>query len=116
MKIAVIFGSHRRIGKNKEIEDMLISLPLKHELDIIRMADENISHCSSCYDCTQRNACVVNDDFQSIYSKMISADAIFIISPVYAVIPSKLTALFERQALWLKLFWAFCSRPRAKLN
>ena len=96
MKIVVIFGSHRRMGKNKEIEDVLLSLPLKHDLDIIRMADMNINGCDSCYKCGSVNTCAIEDDFASIYSKLAGTDAIFVIPPVYAPIPSKLTALFER--------------------
>ena len=96
MNIIVIFGSHRRTGKNKEIEEMLLSLPLEHDLDIIRMADMNINGCDSCYKCGSENMCIIEDDFASIYGKLSNTDAIFIITPVYAPIPSKLTALFER--------------------
>ena len=96
MKIVVIFGSHRRTGKNKEIEEMLLTLPLEHDLDIIRMADININSCDSCYKCGCRNICVIEDDFASVYSKLSGTEAIFVITPVYAPIPSKLTALFER--------------------
>ena len=96
MKIAVIFGSHRRTGKNKEIEDMLTSLPLGHEIDFIRMADVNIKGCDSCYKCGEDSMCTIKDDFATILAKLSDADAIFIITPVYASIPSKLTALFER--------------------
>ncbi|MCL2774753.1 MAG: flavodoxin family protein [Oscillospiraceae bacterium] len=96
MKIAVILGSHRREGKNKEIEDMLIGLNLEHELDFIRMADTHIFGCTTCYECAKTNKCVLDDDFEAIYKKLIAADMIFIITPVYAIIPSRLTALFER--------------------
>jgi len=96
VKITVILGSHRREGKNREIEDMLIDLNLSHELDFVRMADTHIFGCASCYLCAEKNACVLDDDFESIYRRLINADMIFIITPVYAAIPSKLTALFER--------------------
>ena len=96
MKITVVFGSHRRTGKNKEIEDMLTGLPLGHELDFIRMADARINGCDSCFICGEEKACVIKDDFAPILAKLSDADAIFILTPVYAPIPSKLTALFER--------------------
>lgn len=96
MKIAVVFGSHRRTGKNKEIEDMLTNLKFDHELDIIRMADIKIEGCSSCYKCANEKECIIQDDFSSILNRLINADIIFIITPVYSAIPSKLTALFER--------------------
>lgn len=96
MKIAVLFGSHRREGKNKEIEEMLIGLNLPHELDFIRMADTNISGCNHCFGCEGKNACVVDDDFNSVRERLVAADVIFLVTPVYALIPSKLTAVLEK--------------------
>ena len=101
MKIAVVFGSqrfssHNRVGKSKEIEEMLTDLNLPHELDFIRMADANIFGCKHCWGCEGKNACVVDDDFNSIRKRLIAADAIFLIVPVYALIPSKLTAVLEK--------------------
>lgn len=96
MKIAVILGSQRLTGKNKEIYDHLLQLKLPHELSFIRMAEVNMNGCISCYKCTETKECIIKDDFQKIYSTLLQADSIFIITPVYAIIPSKLTALFER--------------------
>ena len=100
MKIAVVFGSHRKIGKNKEIEEMLIGLNLPHEFDFIRMADTNISYCTACGGCWDKKECVIDDDFKSILQRLIEADAIFLIVPVYALIPAKFTALLERLTSW----------------
>ena len=49
-----------------------------------------------CYECAEKKSCVLDDDFESIYKKLIAADIIFVITPVYAHIPSRLAALFER--------------------
>ena len=96
MKIAIVFASHRRTGKNKEIEDMITTLSLPHSFDFIRMADININSCTSCYKCADEGKCIIDDDFSQVFRRLISADCIFIISPVYAPIPSRLCALFER--------------------
>ena len=96
MKITVIIASQRVSGKNKEIIDCLTRLNLSHELEFIRMAQMNINGCTSCYKCAETNSCVINDDFEYVFKRLKESDAIFIISPVYTVISSKLTALFER--------------------
>jgi len=96
MKIAVIFASHRRTGKNKEIEDMIRELNLPYSFDFIRLAEVNIGSCNSCYKCADERKCIIEDDFQETFQRLINADCIFVISPVYAPIPSRLSALFER--------------------
>lgn len=100
MRIAVIFASHRIGGKNAEIENAMRQYEHLFDFDFIHLADNKIESCTSCHLCQNTGRCVLpqteNDAFQSIYDKMVSDDAIFIISPVYAGIPSRLTALMER--------------------
>jgi multimeric flavodoxin WrbA len=100
LKIAVIFGSHRIGGTNLEIEEMMKTFSGIHEFDFIHLANNKIEGCTSCHQCGKLGKCALppsdNDHFQEIYEKMINAECIFIITPVYAVIPSRLTALFER--------------------
>jgi Multimeric flavodoxin WrbA len=108
VKISVIFGSHRLEGTNHEIEKMLRRYSGNNEFEFIHLANNKIEGCTSCYQCGKLGKCVLpqteNDHFQEVYNKMINADAVFIITPVYAVIPSRLTALFER--LTSMLFYA----------
>jgi Multimeric flavodoxin WrbA len=100
MKVVVVFGSHRLGGTNREIEEMLKNFSARHELTFIHMADKKVESCTSCHQCGKTGHCVLpqteHDHFQEIYDKMVCADAILIITPVYAGIPSRLTALFER--------------------
>lgn len=100
MKIAIIFGSQRVNGLSSEIEKMIVSQSLKHKLDFIHMAKNRIEGCTACQRCSETGICVLPksdaDNFQQIFDRLVEADMIFIISPVYAIIPSRLTALFER--------------------
>lgn len=96
MKIAVVFGSHRSLGKSKEIEEMLIGLPSLHEYDFIRMSEIDIQSCSVCNGCEKIKRCVMNDEFNNILHRLIKAEIIMIITPVYTPIPSRLAALFEK--------------------
>ena len=100
MKIAVIFGSQRRGGTHGKIEAMIHDLPISHEFDFIRMADIKIGACIACEGCAHTGHCILppsgDDMFQTVLERLTGADVIFIITPVYAPIPSRLTALFER--------------------
>lgn len=100
MKIAVIFGSQRQGGTHGKIEEMIRGLQIPHEFDFIRMADTEIGACIACEDCTYTGRCALppgrDDMFQDVLERLVNADVIFIITPVYAPIPSRLTALFER--------------------
>jgi multimeric flavodoxin WrbA len=100
MNIVVIFGSHRVGGTNGEIEKTLKGLNTIHEFDFIHLAEKKVEGCTSCHKCGAIGHCVLppsqNDHFQEIFDKMVSADAVLIITPVYASIPSRLTAFFER--------------------
>ena len=99
MKIATIFGSQRQGGTHGEIEKMLTSLNLGHEFDFIRMAETRIEGCTACQQCvTGRCALPATDDdhFHAVFDRLLGADVILVITPVYAPIPSRLTALMER--------------------
>lgn len=100
MRILVIFGSHRLGGTNAEIKKAMKSKSDIFDFDFVHLANHKIEGCTSCQRCGKLGHCVLpiseNDRFQEIFDKMKIADAIFIISPVYATIPSRLTALFER--------------------
>lgn len=100
MNILVIFASHRMDGKNAEIEQAMRQYVDKFDFDFVHLANNKVESCTSCYQCANTGSCVLpptdTDKFQEILDKMIKTDAIFIISPVYASIPSRLTALFER--------------------
>lgn len=100
MKILVIFASHRIGGKNKEIENAMKEYDNYFEFDFVHLANNKVESCISCHSCGKVGHCILpeteNDKFQGIFDKMILSDVIFIISPVYASIPSRLTALFER--------------------
>lgn len=100
MKVLVIFASHRHGGKNKEIENAMRQYDSLFDFDFVHLADYRIESCTSCHKCGEAGCCILpqneSDRFQEVFDKMVDTDTIFIISPVYANIPSRLTALFER--------------------
>ena len=88
MKILTILGSPQKAGKTaaalKFAEEKIATQG--HEIIRVNAAEKQISGCRGCYACMQVQdapGCVFQDDMNDVYSKMISADAIIIASPIY---------------------------------
>jgi len=96
MNIKVLLGSNRHIGKHKELMKNLSSD--RHTLDYIELSKSTINPCTACEACRQEGSCILpnDDDFNTILDEIKSGDVLFIVTPVYAPIPSKLAAFFER--------------------
>lgn len=100
MKTLVIFASHRMGGKSAEIKEAMCRFQGDFDFDFVHLAEDKIEGCIDCRRCGEKGYCVLppsqSDHFQEVFDKMQTADAIFIISPVYAGTPARLSALFER--------------------
>ena len=88
MRITTILGSPKKNGKTatalKLAEEKLISQG--HEITRVNVTEYQIGGCQGCYACmqiTDAPGCVLKDDMQSIYSTIISTDALVIASPIY---------------------------------
>jgi len=69
------------------------------ETKVFHVADFKIDPCHSCFDvCSKVPYVCTNkkDDFQFIFDEIKKADGVIIGSPVYYIIPSRLTAIIER--------------------
>lgn len=99
MKAIAICGSPREDGNTEfYLKIILEELAGKGiETELIRLQGKRIYPCQGCYGCLDNKACVQQDDFEAVFSKMEEADGIIIGSPVYvARASSLLTALLER--------------------
>jgi multimeric flavodoxin WrbA len=52
-------------------------------IDKIPLADKSIAPCDGCSGCVETGECVIHDDVQGIFEKMLSADGIIWATPVY---------------------------------
>jgi len=102
MKVTTILGSPRTEGNTAHviewIEDELTAKG--HEVDRVNISEVEIKGCRSCYSC-RRNpkepACVIEDDAESVFKRMIAADAILFSTPLYCwTYSSQLKALIDR--------------------
>lgn len=85
-KVLILSGSPRKGGNS----DLLCGEFARgaqengNEVEIIRVAAKKIAPCSGCYYCRAHNGeCAHKDDMAEVLQKMIDADVIVMVSPVY---------------------------------
>lgn len=99
MKVLAICGSPRENG-NTEFFTKVVLSKLEEEgigTEFVSLIGKNIEECTGCYHCVSNHECVIKDDFQDVFNKMLEADAIVLASPAYhASITGKLKCLLDR--------------------
>ena len=108
MKVLGLFGSPRRGGNT----ELLLEEALKGaksegaEVDRIYLPDYTITPCKECHGCDQTGSCVILDDMQKIYPKLLEADVIILASPIFFYgVTAWAKALIDRsQALWARKY------------
>ena len=113
-QVLVILGSPRKKG-NSSILAARISRGAKSagaEVETVFLHALKISACDGCDACKKPNSrgCVVKDDMQQIYPKLIEADAWVIASPVYWFTMSAQTKIFMDRCYGLT---AYAEKPFA---
>lgn len=108
MKVLGLFGSPRK-GGNTEI---LLEEALKGaeregaEIERLYLSDLKITPCTECHGCDSTGDCVILDEMQKIYPKLLEADIIILASPIffYGVTAWAKTLIDRSQALWAKKY------------
>ena len=104
MKVIGIFGSPRRGGNTELLLEEALKGAEKEggEVERLRLTDFNITPCKACHGCDQTGECVIEDDMQKIYPKLLEADIIILASPIFFYgISAWAKALVDRcQAFW----------------
>jgi multimeric flavodoxin WrbA len=99
VKIIAINGSPREDGNTFQYLNMVLeeAKKLGAETELVQLAGKEIKGCRGCYQCVQAKKCTQVDDFQSIFPKIVEADAILLGSPVYhSSITAELKAVLDR--------------------
>jgi multimeric flavodoxin WrbA len=104
LKVLGLFGSPRK-GGNTEIllEEALKGAAMEGaEVERLHLTDFTITPCKECHGCDNTGKCVILDDMQRIYPKLLEADIIILASPIFFYgITAWAKALVDRcQALW----------------
>ncbi len=108
MRILGIMGSPRIKGNT----DMLLDEALKGArskgayVEKIIVDELEIAPCHENYGCLTDGNCVIRDDMDSIYPKLLEADVVIVASPIFFYgLTSQVKALIDRcQALWARKY------------
>ncbi len=117
MKILGIAGSKRKTGNTATLVNEALNEAKKEGIDteIIYLGDYHIKGCLGCEKCKDSYTCIIEDDMQKIYPKIMEADGIILGSPTYFYnITSDVKAFIERlycyeildesnRAVWMSL-------------
>jgi multimeric flavodoxin WrbA len=85
MKILAVIGSSRKNGNTATLTKEALKPFEKENFDIelIYLSDYQYKDCIGCEGCRDTFKCVIKDDMQKIYPKVMEADALIISSPTY---------------------------------
>ena len=108
MRFLGIMGSPRISGNT----DLLLDEALKGAIDRGAEVEKlivdklNISPCREYLGCLRDGNCVIRDDMDDIYHKLLEADAVIVASPMFFYgLSSQIKALIDRcQALWARKY------------
>jgi multimeric flavodoxin WrbA len=108
MKVLGIFGSPRRGGNTELLLEELLKGAEKEgaEVERLHIRDFKITSCTACHGCDETGRCIIQDDMQEIYPKLLEADFIILASPIFFYgITGWAKALVDRsQALWVRKY------------
>lgn len=99
-KVLILSGSPRKGGNSDILCDEFArgAIDSGNEVEKIRISEKNVGYCRACYYCRDhKGECVLKDDMAEILQKMIDADVIVLVSPVYFYsIDAQLKAVIDR--------------------
>lgn len=103
-----ISGSPRRDGNTELLikEFMRGAEAGGHKTELIILSTLKISPCTSCGSCQKSGKCIIDDDMQLMYKKLLEADCIVFASPIYFCgVSAQLKSFIDRcQALWSRKY------------
>lgn len=108
LKVLGIMGSPRIKGNS----DLLLEEALRGareqqaETEKIVVDKLNLTACREYYACLRDGKCVIKDDMDAIYRKLLEADAIIVASPIFFyTVSAQLMLLISRcQAIWARKY------------
>ena len=99
MTILGIVGSKRKSGNTAALVSAALDASSGDHIktELVYLSDYSFEGCRGCEGCKYTFKCVVNDDMQKLYPKIMEADALIVGSPTYFYnLSSRMKAFLER--------------------
>lgn len=107
--ILAVYGSPRRKGNTATLLKQAVNgaTGAGATVEEIVLRDLKMSPCLEIYGCKHTGRCVIKDDFQPLYDKLLACRAIMLASPIMFYTVSAHTKIFmdRCQSLWVKKYW-----------
>jgi hypothetical protein len=99
MNVLAVVASARRNGlvsmMAKRVLDGVTSSGYRAEL--VNLYDYDLQYCRGCWACREEGCCVLEDDFNLLFDKVVSADVMVLAAPVYwSNVPGIMKTFFDR--------------------
>jgi len=108
LKVLGIMGSPRIKGNTDLLLDEALKGARSQQAEIGKIVVDKlkITPCREYYGCLKDGDCVIRDDMDDIYPKLLEADGIIVASPIFFYgLTAQLKALIDRcQALWARKY------------
>jgi multimeric flavodoxin WrbA len=105
LRVLGLSGSPRRQGNTELLLDQLLAgAAAKGALtEKMVLCQMTIEPCEECDECYETGRCVVQDDYQLLYPKLIKAERIVLAAPIFFLgLPAQAKAFIDRS----QCFWA----------
>jgi len=107
-KLLAIYGSPRKKGNSDALLDFFLEKidASTTAVERLYLRDMRFSYCTECGGCDKTGRCVLQDDMQPVYEKLLSCERIVFALPVFFLGPPALAKVFidRGQALWVKKY------------
>ena len=85
MKVLAVYGSPRRKGNTSILLKRAVegARQAGAEVEEIVLRDLKMSPCLEIYGCKKTGRCVIPDDFQDLYDKILESEGLMLASPIF---------------------------------
>jgi multimeric flavodoxin WrbA len=106
--ILAVYGSPRRKGNTSLLlkEAVRGASDAGAHIDEVVLRDLQMSPCLEIYGCAKTGRCIMQDDFQGLYDRLLACEGLMLASPIFFYTVSAHTKiLMDRcQSLWVKKY------------
>jgi len=116
--ILAVYGSPRRKGNTSLLlkEAVRGARDAGAHIDEVVLRDLRMSPCLEIYGCAKTGRCIMQDDFQGLYDRLLACEGLMLASPIFFYTVSAHTKiLMDRcQSLWVKKYWLEKGKSKTK--
>lgn len=114
-RILILKGSPREHGNSSVLADQVAAGASETGavVESIFLHEMNIRPCRGCNTCRSKLACVIKDDMQTLYPRLLKTDSVVLASPIYwFTFSAQLKTCIDRwYALWSMAKEPFKNKP-----